>query len=347
MNIRKFRYHKFNLPLKKPFTTSVGPITERTGFLIELIDEKGNNGFGEAVSLEDFGSDTLSFVESEISNLNPVGETLPDDFSRTPTVKSRSLQFATDQAILQISMKRNVDISKILNVSFRESVKINAVMGERKIEDNLNETDKLISSHFTTLKIKVGINKFDEELRFLKDIYNNYFDVNLRLDVNGKWTLEEAKKNIERLVNLNIQFIEQPVSDTDDLISLAKISPIPICADESVRDYKNALDIINTGSIKFIVIKPSLLGGIREFFDFKIFAEEKNVKLLVSSAFESAVGNSWLVMLASTFSHDFTHGLGTQSFFEKNTIENPFPIENGKINFSLSKMKDINPGLFN
>jgi len=341
MKLGGLEYYNYSLPLKTSFITSAGNISECRGIILKISDEKGNEGFGDIPLLKGFNSEDESEIIKELESSNPQRIEVTDEFPPVGKLfRSRALQFAFDQAITQIILKNN---PKTLNVDFVNPVKVNAVTSlsnPEVLEENIR---KFISYGCNTVKIKTGISDYQTELQTIRKMRKSFPLLNIRLDVNGAWSIEESLKNIDLLKDLNIQYIEQPVAETKDLIKLSQVSEIPLCADESVRCFHDAEEIISCGKIKFIVLKPSLFGGFPDFFRLKDLAEENTVNLIISSSFESSVGNSWLIMLAASLNHKFAHGLATRDFFAGDLIENPFPVSGFKINFVPEKLRHINP----
>lgn len=350
MKIRSFRFQKFSVPFNRPFGTSKGEIKERSGFILELTDDSGITGYGEASPLEDFGCGTLEFDEKELGKLEIQDFKIGDDFLSGSTnflpTRSPSVRFAVEQAVLQILLKKGNNFDCLTGFKINPEIKVNGLIGFEKADIILSLTQNFVNSGFDTLKFKAGRTDFDEELRILTNIRNKFKLLNIRIDVNGNWTPEEAIYRLEKLSFLNLQYVEQPVADVTDLISLSEKSPVPICADESVRLLSDAEILINSGKIKYIVLKPSLTGGINDFFTIKKLAGEKNVNLIVSSAFESPLGFSLVSVLASTVSHRFAHGLGTQSYFRENNETDCFPIENGQLKINEKVIRNISPANF-
>ncbi len=339
MIIKDFKYFPFSLQLKIPFQSSTQIITQKNGFIISLIDELGNQSFGEASPLSGFSRETnndliqnLSEIKSRFDNLFllDVLSTINDQLSTFELLPS--VRFSLEQAILSLMIKKNRNFVNQFVGILKSVINVNAVFGFDDNRNIISAIDRKIEAGFNTIKIKVGRDDFENDFELIKEVREKFGrKINIRLDVNGIWELGKAKKYLERLSLFNIQYIEEPCSNLNDLIKLAEVSQIPIAIDESLESLDFALEIINNSKIEIIIMKPMVLGGL--FSSFRIIkeAEKKNKKVIISSSFESAIGKSGLVLLAATTNHNFAHGLDTSEFFEKDICFDPFTVKDGKI----------------
>lgn len=151
----------------------------------------------------------------------------------------------------------------------------------------------------------------------------------IRIDVNGKWTLEEALTKLPKynLAAGGLEYAEQPVLDTADLAILRRKVPVLIAADESIRLAKNPFLVRDLAAADIAVIKNQPIGGIRA--GLKIVAE-LGLPAVVSSALESSIGLSSGVALAAAFPKlDFACGLGTAAMFAQDVVAEPLLAKNG------------------
>ena len=140
--------------------------------------------------------------------------------------------------------------------------------------------------------------------------------------------------------------MEQPVKDKNELLKLAKEFGQIIVPDECIETMKDAIELIDSGLLKFIVLKPTIRLGVFDTIKIIEYAISKNVNVIITSAFETAIGRSALLFLASITNHNFAHGLSTELIGKEsiNTVIDysksviPFDIKNfpTKINL-LSK----------
>jgi L-alanine-DL-glutamate epimerase-like enolase superfamily enzyme len=214
----------------------------------------------------------------------------------------------------------------------KKEVKVNAAIGFLSPDESAQKAKEFIESGFNTIKLKAGRKSFKDDFKTLKAVRETVGgDVKIRIDVNGKWNLETAIKNLDRLDKFNIEYAEQPVNSIEDFSKLKKAVSIPLAADESIRNYISAKSFISNKAIDVIVLKPMLLGGLVSTLEIIELAEKNNIIPVVTSSFESAVGRTNAVVAAASVNTDAAHGLAVSQYFEADIAEEKFPIVSGKI----------------
>lgn len=343
MTIDNAKYFSKELQLSRPINTSKSIIKTRRIFVLQLTDSEGNIYSGEASPLPDFGSETYEEAESSLNQLTqefekqnaPLNfhdiEYFLNQYSLSPTVKS-----ALEQCLVELCIKTGN------NPGFpnRSTIKSNGLISISTLDETFTNINKLLTSGFTTIKIKVGLNDINSELDIIKAISVRYPKIILRLDVNGAWAISEAVGYIARLKDSNIEFIEQPTKSFEDLIKLSETSPIPIGADESVRSISDAEFLINNTSIPVLVIKPHFIGGIIATRKVINLANSLERKVVISSALESNLGRRALILATVFASKETAHGVSTSNLFENDLYTNYFPISNGMVNYDLTQFLD-------
>ncbi len=263
--------------------------TSRRGIYVQLMDTLGHSGWGEIAPLDGYGPDTLREIKDAISSFSSLESN--DNAKLLPP----SFRFGLDCAQRELNAKRRGN-------SFRDT--FGPLLRPLISSATLLQPTGSVSNVPTDLrfvKAKVGGNPIEQDVdrvsRLLEHIPPNGA---LRLDANGLWSKDEAYNFAEQLTDKvgagikQIEFIEEPWKGCFDT---AASFPIPLAIDESfsfnATTWKHAA---------VVMIKPSLLGSIDEFNHIAsaILAEGK--RLVLSSAFETHLGMSALIALATTLS---------------------------------------------
>ena len=221
---------------------------------------------------------------------------------------------------------------------FRNSVAVNGTIpatNDKKVMDDL------VASYpgVKTYKVKVGDNLSEDIVRLAR-IRSLGRTVNIRIDVNGLWSVEQALTNLYAFYE-NVgpfEYVEQPCATLDELRELkSKIRiPLKIAVDEAIRKTADPFALDLHGAADIVMLKVQPLGGIKRAH---AIAEHHNLPVVVSSALESAVGINYGLTLAASFEDmKFDCGLGTGSLLAKNVAQ--LPIVDGKIAIS-----DVVPNL--
>ena len=343
MNNLELTYVPYSANLKKPFQTSGKTISERNGFILFLKSSDKSSGIGEAAPLPEFGSETYEETREALENFSlslsidftniekSIEENLKD-YDELP-----SLKCGLELAILKlICNDKKTSIPTLLKRNYPDFVFVNAVIGIMPFDEAVKNAADLIKRGYKTLKIKVGRNDFEEDLRTIDEIRKAVGKaIKLRIDANGKWEKEEALQNLTALEQFNIEYAEQPVKELNDFLFLKDKTKIPLAADESLRTIEDAYEIISDGSASFLILKPMILGGIIPTLKIADLAKGNKIKCVVTSSFENMVGRITTVNAAALMNNNLSHGLATADYFDQTEIPDPFPVLEGKILFGL------------
>jgi O-succinylbenzoate synthase len=215
---------------------------------------------------------------------------------------------------------------------YRSSVAVN---GTIPATNDKKVIDDLITSYSSvkTYKVKVGDNLSEDIVRLAR-IRSLGRKVNIRIDVNGLWSVEQALTNLYAFYE-NVgpfEYVEQPCATLDELRELkSKIRiPLKIAVDEVIRKSPDPFALDLQGAADIVMLKVQPLGGIKRAH---AIAEHHKLPIVVSSALESAVGIKYGLELAASFKEmNFDCGLGTGSLLAADVAH--LPIVDGKIEIS-------------
>ena len=342
MIIGEFKYFPYVRKLKNSFQNSFNKISQREVIIISLTDELGNTAFGECSPLPGFSYESIDEATDQINKLFSLmnGLNVESSISHFENIINKrmlfpSVKFGLEQCFLNLLVLRDNSYIKNTFGEPQNEIHINAVYGISERLDIISQIEKKINAGYETFKLKIGRELFSDDLKLVESVRKYFgYKIKLRLDANGKWNSKEAISNIKELSEFNIEYIEEPCTDLDTNIGLVRKSSIPIAVDESLQTLKQAFDVIGSSNIRFIILKPTILGGIFNSFKLIAGAEKKEKITIISSSFESGIGLSALALLASLTKHNYAHGLDTINFFEQDIADPSFEIKNGKINFS-------------
>jgi O-succinylbenzoate synthase len=129
------------------------------------------------------------------------------------------------------------------------------------------------------------------------------------------------------------------------MADLSEHSPIPIALDEEligIHDTRSRKKLIETIQPAYIVLKPSLIGGIESSIEWIKIAGEEGTGYWVTSALESNIGLNAIAQWAYTLNNnDVVHGLGTGQVYDNN-IPSPLKIEADKLRYNPGQEWDFN-----
>ncbi len=339
MNIIDLKYQPYKLRLLTPFETSKSIISERRGFIISLKSSSGKVGIGDVAPFPEIGSETYEQAQNQLDSLKielkiekeNIQESLKNilrEFNSSP-----SLRHGLEQALINLVCNEyESSVSQLLNIKLKRKINVNAVIGFLEPEKASSYALKFVEDGFKTIKIKAGQNNFDDDFKTLASIRNAVGDkINIRIDVNEKWSLKEAEKYLRQLEKLSIEYAEQPVNSIQEFLELKQRTSIPLAADESIRNLESAEGFISRNAIDYVILKPMMLGGLIPTFEIIELAEKNNITPVVTSSFESSVGRANAVIAASACNSETAHGLAVSHYFEKDLDVEKYPVVDGCI----------------
>lgn len=343
MIIKHIKYIKYKLPLVNPITTSKLDLCERTGFIIRLEDSEGNIGYGEAAPLDGFSYETLDEAENEIKSFitNFHNFNVDFDYSRleynleSHNIKSPSFLLAFEQALFPLLITSGNLSLKILGIESIHGIKFNGLVDTTDERNTLKRIENLLKKGFNTIKLKIGRAKFIDDLKIIKFVDARFGNAcKLRLDVNGKWSKEEAIENLKNLYGFNIEYVEQPCEQLNDLMFLIEHSPVQIAVDESIKSIYQLNKIVDEGAFENIVVKPMQLGQFFELIKIINRAKKSGINIILSSTFETNLGKLVLLFLSQYTDPEICHGFATDGIFKKNILNSPFVFNSAKMTFT-------------
>lgn len=351
------------MPFETPLRLSSGIISARQGLYIAYSPDKeyirllknnaeiGQNSviYGEAAPLPGFSNESLDEVEQwlKVNNsalnhwLNNEYSLLSDGyFDKTSVFDSicpilpdlPSLHFAVDSIRLQLYLsflKATGEMEKhpqYLRFFGNTAVSVNITV------NSLEQISGFYNKGFRVFKIKVGIDT-DSEIALLSNIRKNFSDVILRLDANAAWKVSEAESILPEFSPFEIEYIEQPVSVADLLLSGSDLKGfgIPIAADESARNISDIIELLDNNSCDVVILKPMLLGSLYNLTKILKLCSMRTVKVIVTTSLESGLGRRMTALLTSRLlPESAAHGLATAWFLKPDRFDDRHLIESGE-----------------
>lgn len=329
----KARFYKQSFQFKRPSGTSRGVLTEKHSWMIELWNENQPDiiGVGECSVIPGLSPDFLhdSQYEAEIS-------ALCRDLTRD-LVDFPSIQFGLETALLDL---KNGGKGIIFDNDFakgKRQIPINGLIWMGDENFMREQIEEKIEAGFSTIKLKIGAIDFDTEIKLLASIRKRY-DVNkitLRVDANGAFSPGEALQKLEILNQFDIHSIEQPIKagQWNEMGKLCASTPLAIALDEEligVHKPMEKVQLLEKIKPQFIILKPSLHGGIKGCQEWISLAEERNIPWWMTSALESNIGLDAICQFTAEYQNALPQGLGTGSLYVENT-PTKLTVDNGLI----------------
>lgn len=145
----------------------------------------------------------------------------------------------------------------------------------------------------------------------------------IRVDANGGWSLDEARRALAALHPYGLEYAEQPCRTVEDLARLRVLLArdrvdVLVAADESIRRADDPLAVARLAAADVVVIKAAPMAGVRRAL---AVVEEAGLPAVVSSALETSIGMSAGIALAAALPElPYACGLGTLGLFQGDVV---------------------------
>lgn len=340
----RLAYAPYILKFKSPAGTSRGIMYEKHTFFIKIFDENDPSKFGigecsvfPGLSPEADGNYGYKLVEL-LANIALGKETDLTGYS--------SVIFGLEQALRDFAGGcRHVYFPSEFTQG-QESIEINGLVWMGDFDQMIERIDEKVGQGFHCIKLKIGAIDWKKEVDMIEYIRKKYSEskLQIRVDANGGFTMDNALPRLKRLADLGVHSIEQPIpSGAPELMAfLCEVSPLKIALDESLigvfgKDKKSIL--LDEIKPAYIILKPSLCGGFSGAEEWIRIAEERGIGWWVTSALESNVGLNALAQWTATLHTTIPQGLGTGALFTNN-FECPLWLESDKMRYDASMRID-------
>ena len=223
----------------------------RRGLVLLLSGDDGLMGAGEASPLPGWSRESLDDCRDVLSALPDI-----DLNEGWPTIDAvPAANFALETGLFNLLAQRNeVSVVSLLGVAHSELELCQLIHGPEAIGSQ-------------TIKVKADGANFQAELRRLKALRARIGrDARLRVDFNQTLPGFALAERLAELQSIDPEWIEEP-GPVKALAALDSV-PVPIALDESLLDPEVSVeDLARRGLIHALVLKPMLLGGVRQCHD--------------------------------------------------------------------------------
>lgn len=314
---------------KQPAGTSRGIYTTRHSYFLTLTDDgmPGIKGVGECAPLPKLSCDDLPDYETilhQICKLVESTDLIPYALLRPYP----SILFGLETAFAQLKAYGSTMLFDTPFGRGEEGIRINGLVWMGSFDEMAERLEAKLRQGFHCVKLKIGAIDFEKEIELIRHIRESFdkHQVELRVDANGAFTPKNALQHLETLAKYDIHSIEQPIKQHqwEDMAYLCAASPLPIALDEeligvNVAAMKEAL--LDTIRPQYIVLKPSLHGGMRGTEEWIRLAHARGIGSWITSVLESNVGLNAIAQLCAKLygPHvSIPQGLGTGLLFTDN-----------------------------
>lgn len=335
------KFKKHTLDFKRPAGTSRGVYHTRLSWIITLWDDENPSikAYGECAPLPDLSPEYDDNYENKIKEvcegINDFFYWLDDGLVDYP-----SIRFALETALIDFQNGATHTLFDTPFAQGKEGILINGLiwMGNpdymrEQIQDKLNQG-------YHCIKLKIGANEIEDELAILRTIRHDFpkEQLEIRVDANGAFDKDLVMPILEQLADLHIHSIEQPIKQGQigAMRFLCRKSPIAIALDEELIGINTIAEkrkLLKNTKPQYIILKPSLHGGISGCEEWIELAQEKKIGWWITSALESNIGLNAIAQWTASLAPTMPQGLGTGQLFTNN-FDSPLTIQSDKLYYN-------------
>ena len=337
--VMKFTMEKHVLDFNFPAGTSRGVLAQKKLWLVYLT-ANGHQGVGECSIIEGLTPEYQHDEQYEAKlkvylntlnqlKLNPE-EILDALDSFFPDLNQHpSMRFGIECALISwCSMQTGIWFDNNFTRG-RNSIPINGLIWMGDIAWMKSQVEKKITEGYTVLKFKIGALDWKLEHTLIKELRKQFSsdELVIRVDANGALNHQNVFSVLTALSDLSVHSIEQPVAaEARELLSaVCEANILPIALDESLIPCYSDVDkssLIEHVKPQYIVLKPSLHGGVAGVRRWISLAESQGIGWWITSALESNIGLCAIAQLAGNYPLNMAQGLGTGGLFTTNFPSN-------------------------
>ena len=280
MQINKIRVHWIKLPFLFDFTHSLRKRFSTNNVIVEIIAEQGKiKGYGEGAPRSYVTGESQEGAAESIGrftqhdnfpwNLNDVSQIWDFIDSLSNGKNHNAAICAVETALLDAlgkSQSRSV-IEYFPHDFYAGTVYYGSVIPLADKQCTIDFGRMAKKMKISKLKLKMGKNykQNKENIETVRQEFGEDYD--LKVDVNGVWDLNLAKRHVSLINRYNVKVLEQPMMPDDpelaDFAGVMKNCGVTLMADESVCTLKDVEQIAAQGHYGMVNVRLSKCGGIR------------------------------------------------------------------------------------
>lgn len=337
----KADFTPYKIPFKTPILTSRGGMNHKYGYFI-TIENGSNKGIGECSIIKGLSRDNLDTLPNILRFVCDKIEQW--DVIKNDIIKTHpAIIFAVESALLDLKNGGQRILFESPFSNSLQSIAINGLVWMADEKTMSREINQKYEKGFRCIKLKVGAIDFEAECRLLSKIRSefNKDKIEIRVDANGAFEPNIVKERLRRLSEFDIHSIEQPISTNQWqlMAELCSEKIIDIALDEELipvfeEDIMELL--LDTIKPQYIILKPSLIGGLAIADKWIDFAQKRNIGWWATSALETNIGLNVISQWVAHKDVSTTQGLGTGELYQKN-IASPLYIDGGHLFYDATK----------
>lgn len=353
ISFRRLELILLDLPQKEVFQSGIGLRTSRKALLIKWTDQDGAVGYGECSCRPDpYYSDEFidaaqMLVQQFILPRLPACKTYLDllDLHRTirgwPFTKA-AVEFALHDLLWRKTGKDLFDYWQTQRIS---KIPVGISLGIQRSEAQLQEAvARSQAAGYRRLKFKISPRAKVEHFQRVLEASSHEL---VSFDANGTFYLQDLEKLQQFSAFGNM--VEQPFPPgrVDFLVAARRDIPaLKVCLDEEIKSLGDLLMAHRLHALDELNLKLGRVGGLFNSLEIADYCLQHQLPCWVGGMFETGIGRSLNLRLASFLPHAQAHDLSPSSrYFQEDVLMEDIDMdEHGYIHLDTCA-SDVNPDL--
>jgi L-alanine-DL-glutamate epimerase-like enolase superfamily enzyme len=341
----KLSVQRRTLRLASALETSYGAVREREILSVSLTDADGLTGYGEAAPLEAYDGVSVERVARALEAYVPVLESSVEENGAQLIDACRAVDdlpaafAAIDIALWDRAGRRaGKPVAALLTDSPAQAVPVNATLSALDRAGAATEAAAAAAAGFRCLKLKVGVGDDAGRVAAVRAAVGP--EIDLRLDANGAWNVEQAVRAIELLSPAGLELVEEPTHGLEAVRTVRERVAVRVAIDETAAEH----GALGAGVADAVCLKISRCGGISGLIAAATLVRASGAEVYVASTLDGPLGVAAALHAAAALASRGPVppcGLATLAMFED--LENPLPARDGQIVLSTAGGLGVDP----
>jgi len=299
MKITQIEAWQVDMHLTEPYTIAYETVDQASNIFLCLETNTGINGYGcAAPDLQvtgEMSGDVIQAVKRAITSVLKGSDPLRPAFLMErlkSVIPDRPSALAMVDMALQdlLGKVAGLPVYKILG-GYRDHMKTSITIGILPVNDTIKKAKLHVKQGFKSLKLKGGkdVAVDIERVRRVREAVG--WQIELRFDANQGYTVDETMQFVKAIKSAKLKLIEQPTprGQPDMLGRVTREVSIPVMADESLMDLRDAFRLARRNLVDMVNIKLMKVGGIAEALQINAVARAAGLEVMVGCMDEAAL----------------------------------------------------------
>ena len=318
------------LRFSRPLETAYGELHERELLLLRIRGGVGGVGWGEAAPLEPYDGVALETVREALAAYEPIlrgGDDLPGgallDACRDAADLPQALA-AVDLALWDRAGNREGrPVSELITDDPAPTVRVNATIAAEDRAGAAAAAAAAARAGYSCVKVKVGVGDDAGRVAAVRAAAGP--EMELRLDANGAWTVDEAVASIEALAPAGLELVEEPVHGVEAMRAVRDRVAVRVAMDETAAEPGS----LTAAVADAVCLKVSRCGGISGLLAQAALVRASGADVYLASTYDGPLGIAAAVHCAAALQPTGACGLGTLELFSGDV--EVLPVRDGQI----------------